>query len=388
MKSDSPLRQYYPALDGLRGIAIILVLICHNLGFLPYARLGEKGVDLFFVLSGFLITEILLNTRGRKYFLGDFFLKRIFRIFPLYYLSIVLFFIAAPHFQSMAVQFSYYRENQSMLWFHLQNWMYILNQTPENKFLFNHFWSLSVEEQYYLFWPLCLLLIRNTKTLKMILGLALIGMIGMRLLDVALLTPGYTSYQLHYMTHADGLCIGGFIAILKFEGFPDIRKLIWKLLGAVLVIHLFMLVLFRIQFPTMAHIPIFGYTETALAFGLILSYCIQPGSRLRIDRLLDAAPLRYFGRISFGLYVFHWPILIFCKYYLFQKILPAPVVHSLFGQLLIAATAFVLSLVVSILSFEFFERKILLLKTRITTERILQFVRKLWPLLPKPVLTK
>ncbi|MEI9808490.1 MAG: acyltransferase [Bacteroidota bacterium] len=86
-------RSYYPALDGLRGIAIILVLCCHNFNFLPHFELGWIGVDLFFVLSGFLITDILLRTKETKNFLQNFYIRRILRIFPLYYGALLLFFL-------------------------------------------------------------------------------------------------------------------------------------------------------------------------------------------------------------------------------------------------------------------------------------------------------
>ena len=83
-------RPYYPALDGLRGIAILLVVIYHNFGFISQSNFGWLGVDLFFVLSGFLITDILLRTIGKPGFLREFYMRRVLRIFPLYYLSLVI----------------------------------------------------------------------------------------------------------------------------------------------------------------------------------------------------------------------------------------------------------------------------------------------------------
>ena len=79
-----PNRHYYPALDGLRGVAILLVVLYHNFGFIKQSYFGWLGVDLFFVLSGFLITDILLRTRSQPGFLKDFYMRRVLRIFPLY----------------------------------------------------------------------------------------------------------------------------------------------------------------------------------------------------------------------------------------------------------------------------------------------------------------
>ena len=84
-------KPYYPALDGLRGLAILLVVVYHNFGFIDYFFFGLLGVDLFFVLSGFLITDILLRSLGQKNFLRSFYMRRVLRIFPLYYLTLVIF---------------------------------------------------------------------------------------------------------------------------------------------------------------------------------------------------------------------------------------------------------------------------------------------------------
>src|SRR5258706_12080710 len=140
-------RSYYPALDGLRGIAILLVIACHNFNFLPWFEFGWIGVDLFFVLSGFLITDILLSTKASKNFLQNFYIRRILRIFPLYYGVLLLFFILAPAFRNLDVQYDYYHSYQAMSWFHLQNSLYIFHQKPSDFFLLNHFCSLSLEAQ-------------------------------------------------------------------------------------------------------------------------------------------------------------------------------------------------------------------------------------------------
>ena len=96
MNPAQPNRQYYPALDGLRGLAILLVLVYHNFGFINYFFFGWLGVDLFFVLSGFLITDILLKTLGKPGYLKNFYGRRLLRIFPLYYLALVLFMFIIP----------------------------------------------------------------------------------------------------------------------------------------------------------------------------------------------------------------------------------------------------------------------------------------------------
>ena len=116
----TPNRSYYPALDGLRGIAILLVVFYHNFGFIDYFFFGWLGVDLFFVLSGFLITDILLRTLNDKHYLRNFYVRRVLRIFPLYYLSLIFFLIIVPRF-GIPLDVQYYVDNQVWLWTYLQN---------------------------------------------------------------------------------------------------------------------------------------------------------------------------------------------------------------------------------------------------------------------------
>src|SRR5215831_14066355 len=165
MNPTTPTRSYYPALDGLRGIAILLVICCHNLNFLPHFEFGWVGVDLFFVLSGFMITDNLIKTKETKNFLQNFYIRRVLRIFPLLYGVLLLYFIFAPGLGSLRLQYDYYHSNQGFVWFHLQNWLAISHVRPTDTVLLNHFWSLSVEEQFYLVWPFVVLLVKDRHTL-------------------------------------------------------------------------------------------------------------------------------------------------------------------------------------------------------------------------------
>ncbi len=142
------------ALDGLRGIAIILVLFfhCSRFEFLPVRAIsafGWTGVDLFFVLSGFLITGILIDTKGKEGFYKNFFMKRVLRIFPLYYLTLCIFFIPSFFFHFELTE--YYITHQIYFWTYTQNLLFAFDGWPENARFLNHFWSLAIEEQFYIF---------------------------------------------------------------------------------------------------------------------------------------------------------------------------------------------------------------------------------------------
>src|SRR5215213_9370124 len=98
-------RAYYPSLDGLRGVASLLVVIYHNFGFINhYFFFGWLGLDIFFVLSGFLITDILLTTLNTKHYLRNFYVRRTLRVFPLYYASLILFLIVLPEIPNLPIR--------------------------------------------------------------------------------------------------------------------------------------------------------------------------------------------------------------------------------------------------------------------------------------------
>ena len=158
-------RQHLPVLDGLRTLAILLVMLFHffqarPLPAAPVIReltkltaLGQTGVDLFFVLSGFLITGILLDARGKQNALKVFYFRRVLRIFPLYYAYLIVAFLVLPAFHAAShVTYS----NQWWFWFYCQN----IQATFAASFPTTgpgHFWSLAVEEHFYLIWPFIVL---------------------------------------------------------------------------------------------------------------------------------------------------------------------------------------------------------------------------------------
>ena len=147
-----------PAVDGLRGIAILSVMIFHfrsfggSLGtalweklYANLADLGTVGVDLFFVISGFLITGILFDSRSRPSYYSTFFVRRTLRIFPIYYASLILFLLFAPP--------AFASNWQIFAWLYGLNWPIGLFGFSFAPPLLQHFWTLSVEEQFYLAWP-------------------------------------------------------------------------------------------------------------------------------------------------------------------------------------------------------------------------------------------
>lgn len=355
-------RNHYPALDGLRGVAILLVLFVHNYGFMNYFFFGWVGVDLFFVLSGFLITEILLDTMNQPGFLKKFYIRRFLRIFPLYYLLLVVCLFLLPAISSLHLDIRFYDQNQVWQWAYLQNWLYVF-KVPYGDKLLMHTWSLAVEEQFYLVWPLLILLFRSPRKLMVLMLLIFIGVGIARYLVWNQQVEDLAYNSLYTFTRIDGLCIGSMIAILqKLQ--PG-----WLKKYSTLLVFLMALVNFGFYFMnirsgfTLPYLAFVGYSTFAVLFGLVVYECVNEGKHW-LKWMLDNRILKFFGKISYGLYVWHWPLYLL----LFEPLL-FWIVKEFHLSIKWAATgsatlALIAALVMSLLSYRFFEKPFLSLKNR------------------------
>jgi peptidoglycan/LPS O-acetylase OafA/YrhL len=351
-------RSHYAALDGLRGIAILLVVFYHNFGFINYFFFGWLGVDLFFVLSGFLITGILLKTREQKNFLRNFYMRRLLRIAPLYYFSLVLFLFIVPAITNK-VDFSYYISHQWWFWTYLQNWLLIAPHSSDKTTALHHFWSLAVEEQFYLIWPWIILLFRRSRQLITAIFLLLLLVIAIRTYVWFNQVEGFNYFGFYTFTRVDGLCIGSLLAVLQFKNSKFLNRYSAIIIYSLAALNfLFYFINRNNNFPYLAMI---GYTTMAVLFAFLVHEAIGGNNKI-LNFILQLRLLTFLGKVSYGFYIFHWPL-----YLLFHRFFNAKVTQAfsfsahnsaIVTSILLTAFAFV----VSVLSFYFFEKHFLNLK--------------------------
>ncbi len=308
---------HVPALDGLRGAAILLVLGHHlfqgQLGRSPALDplvralgYGWCGVDMFFALSGFLITGILLKARGQPHFFRNFYARRTLRIFPLYYgcLSAILVVLPAA---GVVLERTPAPPSEAWQWFYGTNLLVALQgswNTGLVLFPFAHFWSLAVEEHFYLVWPLlvCFTAPRQLGALC----LALIVGAGLLRTGYFFSTHDWIASYVWTPFRIDTLALGSLAAVLLAQT-PDRAALriraaraLW-VCGALLVLAIATGHAARDD----RFVPAAGFSLLAAFFAaLVLSTALSPATH-PLARFLSTPVLRFFGRYSYGLYVFH-----------------------------------------------------------------------------------
>ncbi len=297
---------YFPALDGLRGLAILMIILHHNFDFLSFTRPAWISLDLFFVLSGFLITGILIKKRDSAHFLLNFYARRVLRIFPIYYLSIIIFLFILPNLIKYPIGLDYFISNQSWFWLEIQNWLFILKPNGNNNFL-NHFWSLGLEEQFYLVSPWIILLIKKYQKIISFLLITLLLLLIVRLLLWHFQFKNISFINLYAFTRIDGLCVGSLLAIFRSQGSFEMTKF-----NRAISISFLSLVFFAIPLLKLfcnARLPYLAcclYPLIAMFWGIIVWFSIRNKSLMY--RIFNKRFLIYLGKISYGLYIFHWPV--------------------------------------------------------------------------------
>jgi peptidoglycan/LPS O-acetylase OafA/YrhL len=309
------------SLDGIRGLAILLVLVDHlfwanNSTGSPFldvlAQLRGSaycGVNLFFALSGFLITGILLDTLDDPHYFMTFYARRTLRIFPLYYgfLAVLLLLTRPLHFIWSGWQYYFLTYTQNLAIWRLG--------VPLDIGPFNivHFWSLQVEEQFYLLWPLIVYRLRHPESLARLALVACIAILAVRIFLIAM-GAHHPAFQFRNLTYtatfssADNILFGCCLcALLRTRWRDTVLRLAPRVFAASAAILLATFILCGgLDNPASRFIPTFGYSVIAITCTAMIALTQQQGSIAQ--RLFESDLLGFFGKYSYGIYVFHYSI--------------------------------------------------------------------------------
>ncbi|HYE06775.1 MAG TPA: acyltransferase [Planctomycetota bacterium] len=375
------------ALDGLRGIAVTLVLVVHSINSGPHAgddaltaaivhasQIGTTGVDLFFALSGFLITGILLDSRDRPGWIRAFYARRILRIFPLYYAFLAIALVGGHVVAPQAPAQVWLEGNQGWFWTHLQNWLI----ASEGRWYFTpigvlHSWSLAIEEQFYLVWPMTIAFLRGRALVA-----ACVVLVGVSITCRAtMFANGSEWLSLYVFTPArlDGLAIGAACAALVRServtkaGLQRVARLVFFAGGPLLLAAM-------LAFGVRGRWMIGGFAAIAVVSAAAVLLAAMPGAAPRLQRLLCARPLVMLGTYSYAIYLMHAPLMGWCGHRWDTNLAPR-IGNGIGWQFVFFPLMVALSVAIAAVSWRFFESPILSLKRFIPTPRP--------PVVPAPV---
>jgi peptidoglycan/LPS O-acetylase OafA/YrhL len=309
--------EYFPALDGLRAVAIAGVLFAHLLtaaGFMLDPSRGSDraivaaglrgwmGVDLFFVLSGFLITRILLRSRDAPGYYQRFYARRVLRIFPLYYTVLALALTVLPR---LSATFQAQHSASWVYWFYVSNIPAAAAVAWTEPPQLAHFWSLAVEEQFYIVWP-AVLKRGSLRVLLLLCAAVIAAAIAARIVSQLAGAPTYFNCKMLF-TRMDALAMGGLLACL--ESVPAIWGRVRRFAPGVVIAGGVLVLAFGRGLLAHPLTTTVGFSAIALTSGGLILAALDPSPRSRLRRVLECRPLQYVGQRSYAIYVLH-PLVI------------------------------------------------------------------------------
>jgi len=374
----STLGSHIPVLDGVRGLAVLLVFFHHSVAAMALGssgalgRLAVKvlasgwiGVDIFFALSGFLITGILLDSKGGPRYFTNFYAKRTLRIFPLYYISLFfLFFVLRPLLSRIyfpSNDYSSIEHAQGWFWAYMQNWYFV--RAGGSPVPVTQLWSLAIEEQFYLVWPLVVFFCAPRR----IVFISAIICVATPFIRFFLIRHGWdqTAIYMSTITHVDPLLLGALVAAYARSGLaiPTLRQAS-RVLAALVIIGGFAVVIVDhgMKRDGLA-LQTIGFSVIAGCSALLIAITII-GAASRLNALLSHPSLRLVGEYSYSFYVFHPPVLYSMAWFLRARLglLPHDVSVFSFAYLFYLLVSLAATMLLSFTTWHLFEARLLSLK--------------------------
>jgi len=376
-----------PTLDGLRGLAVLLVMQLHFWGVafgfagrsptLAIDRwaarvfgVGWSGVDLFFVLSGFLITGILYDAKRSNAYFRNFYARRFLRIFPLYYGFLAFSLLILPNFGRLAgpAGVDQLRNTQVWYWTYTVNFGSSLNQVhPDLPLGYGQFWSLAIEEQFYLLWPLVVLLLSRRALINVCAALV-VGALAVR---VFLLEPAGASFanfnaaNVLLPARVDTLAFGALLALAVRgrEGVARFRPGASFAAGGAFAVLATLFITHNGLSGFDRDVQTIGFSALALFYAALLLFAVTSEPGEMFHRIFAHPSLTFLGRYSYAIYVFHLLIAFEFAVELGRR----GQVHTVFGSqipmnILVSLACTVISVTAAWLSWHLFEKQFLKLK--------------------------
>ena len=359
---------HIPQLDGVRGLAILLVTLYRFgkgmptdtwLGQLLSMQLvsGEHGVELFFVLSGFLITGILVDAKAHENYFSSFFARRSLRIFPLYFGALFLFLCLLPALMSWLHTdhpFAQAQANQAFLWTYLTN----VYMSVEDSWCFgslDHFWSLAVEEHFYLVWPLVVYFCSTATTLRLavvLAGLCASARIGWTALGISEVAPDVLT-----IFRCDALLMGAALALIARtpQGLLPWRPIACWTWPCIMIVGLL------IDYTGRRCLTL-GVTVWPLAWISLLVVLLTNDVNSLLARVFKQRWLLSLGRTSYAMYVFQSPLIPLASPVFAWLGVSALVGGGVLGHVLWMSVMFALTYALALLSWHGYEKHWLSMK--------------------------
>jgi len=359
-------RGHIAALDGIRGLAILVVTFYRFAGggqgkpasddiLWGVLSHGYRGVDLFFVLSGFLITGILYDAKGTSHYFQNFYARRSLRIFPLYYAMLLATLIVLPAISATASTIlAPARGHQAWLWLYGTN----LVQAGTGTWPFgclNHFWSLAVEEHFYLFWPLVIYWLPRRAAIGACITLIVAASVSR--ISFVLLGGNGVAPEVMTFFRADALATGGLVALIArgpcgIQGLSAVARNGLCILGPILF-------LLSITSRRLLTVP---DTLFAFFFACLLVNALTVPESSWPARLWNSDSLRFFGKYSYAMYVFQYPLIPLLAPIFSVEVLTTTIGHTTAARLLYVLLMTAVTTAAAITSWHLLEKHFLALK--------------------------